>query len=172
MAELVGIIGHFESADALRAAVKQAREAQLDNITAYLPLPDDSELHAVDPADSRVRWFGLAGGLSGIATAVAMTTFCSWNYPLVVGGKDIVTWPPFLVICFELMVLFGTFGALTGFLILARLPHMQPEAGYAPELAVDTFGLFVPCRDRGSYRVMAEGVLRDAGAEAIRNVYR
>lgn len=171
-AEFAGIIGYFGSPDTLRAAVEQARAEGLSDVTAYLPVPDDSELEAVYPGDSPVRFFGLLGGLTGIGLALLMTIACSWQYPLVVGGKSITSWPPFLVISFELMVLFGTFGSLTGFLLLSRLPHAMPEDGYHPRLAIDTFALFVPCGPTGRYRLEAERILRETGAEEIRSFYR
>ncbi|HET6384756.1 MAG TPA: DUF3341 domain-containing protein [Armatimonadota bacterium] len=172
MSEYAGIIGYFPSADSLNDAIKKAKAVGLSDVTAYLPLPDDAELEEMDSSQSLVRWFALAGGITGIGLALFMTIATSWQYPLVVGGKSITSWPPFLVICFEMMVLFGTFGALTGFLVLSHLPHVIPEDGYNPRLAIDTYGMFVPCLPTSPYRLEVERVMREAGAEEIRSFYR
>lgn len=172
MSRFAGVIGHFGNPDDLKTAIEMAKASNLADSTAYLPLPDKSEIDAIDPGDSPSRWFGLAGGVTGVLLALTMTVSTMWDWPLTVGGKSITSWPPFLVICFEMMVLFGTFGALTGFLFLSHLPHLIPEAGYRPDLAVDTYGLFVPCGPTGLYRSLAEQVLHEAGAEEIREVFR
>ena len=171
MPKFRGIVGYFKDVDSLRAAIDGAKAARLEPYTAYLPLPDDTELEAADEGDSPARFFALAGGIFGICLALLMTIACSWQYPLVVGGKSITSWPPFLVISFELMVLFGTFGALTGFLVLSQLPHVIPEPGYRPDVAVDTYALYLPCSESGGYRQAVERVLEDAHAEEIRAMY-
>ncbi|MGZ8432659.1 MAG: quinol:electron acceptor oxidoreductase subunit ActD, partial [Candidatus Deferrimicrobiaceae bacterium] len=50
-------------------------------------------------------------------------TTLSW--PLIVGGKPIVSVPPFLIIAFALTILFGALSTFAGFLLLSRLPSLQ-----------------------------------------------
>jgi hypothetical protein len=47
------------------------------------------------------------------------------SWPLIVGGKPIVSIPPFIIIAFALTILFGSLSTFLGFLILSRLPSIR-----------------------------------------------
>ncbi|MBI3911926.1 MAG: DUF3341 domain-containing protein [Armatimonadetes bacterium] len=170
--EFEGVVAYFPTSTALRAAIRHVRGAGVWDIAAYLPLGDGQVLNALDSRGSAVRWITLAGGLTGIATALAMTIGMSWSFPIIVGGKPITAWPPFIVISFELMVLFGGIATVVGFLRLTRLPDLTPSGAYHPSLVVDRFALLVPCRPDGVDCPTIEHVLREAGAVEVRIVPR
>ncbi len=161
-----GVVGYWDDADAYHDAVGRAQAARLP-YSMYLPFADRA---TVPHQGSPVRWVSLAGGLIGIATAVFITVWMSQNYPLVVGGKSIVSWPPFLVVCFELMVLFGAIFSVLGFLWFAYLPNYRPSNAYRPELAVDRFALYFPCGPDSPERARADQLLRETGARDVHDV--
>ena len=170
MAEFRGVIGWFTDADALPEAVGRAQAAGLRDARAYMPLGDHAVLDRLDPGSSGVRWVSLAGGLTGIATALAMTIWMSLDYPLITGGKPIVSMPPFLIVAFELMVLLGAIATIGGVLWFARLPRLAPSDAYTPAVAVDRFSLFIPCAETSAERTCADRLLREAGAAEVREV--
>lgn len=69
-----------------------------------------------------VRLFALAGAVAGFGSGLALTIYSVVSFPIVVGGKPIVSLPPFLLIGYLLTILFGSLGAFAGFLLLARMP--------------------------------------------------
>jgi hypothetical protein len=71
---------------------------------------------------SPLRFFALAGALGGFGGGLALTVYSVLSWPLIVGGKPIVSLPPFLLIGYLLTILFGSLGAFAGFLLLSRLP--------------------------------------------------
>jgi hypothetical protein len=71
---------------------------------------------------SKVKYFTLFGALTGLFVGLAFTIYTVLSWPLMVGGKPIVSIPAFVIIAFELTILFGALATLTGFLLLARLP--------------------------------------------------
>ncbi len=82
---------------------------------------------------SKVRFFALIGAASGTATGFAFTILTSLSWPLIVGGKPIVSIPPFIIIAFALTILFGALSTFAGFLLLSRLPSLRAirsEEGY------------------------------------------
>lgn len=166
-----GIVGYFGSADALQHAAHHAREAFFTDVEIYMPVDDKVTVEAALPGESPVRWLALLGGLGGLTLGLGMTVWMSLDYPLVTGGKPVVSLPPFLVIAFELMLLLAALGAIAGFLLLGRLPHLTPSTVYSSDLAVDTFALFIRCPPHGA-PLRAERVLREAGAEEIRTVFQ
>src|SRR3970282_1683762 len=56
---------------------------------------------------SRVRWFTLIGGLTGVVTGFAMTIWMANDWPIMLGGKPFSSIPPYTIIGFELTILFG-----------------------------------------------------------------
>ena len=74
---------------------------------------------------SRVRFFALIGAAGGTVTGLAFTILTSLSWPLVIGGKPIVSIPPFIIIAFALTILFGALSTFAGFLLLSRLPSLR-----------------------------------------------
>src|SRR5690606_40479314 len=77
--------------------------------------------HALDTEESPVRLFTLVGGLTGAATGFALATWTSMDWPLVTGGKPIISLPAWVIIAFELTILFGALSTVIGLFINARL---------------------------------------------------
>ena len=88
------------------------------------------------------------------------------NWPLITGGKPIISIPPLVVIGFTVAMLLGAMGGLTGFLSLARLPSLSRPALYDPRFSEDRFGVLVTCESGQAESVRA--CLRGAGAEELK----
>lgn len=138
-----GILASFEHLDDTVDAIHDLRAAGINGITAYAPFPEHHIEAALGYKESPVRVFTLVGGLTGAATGFAFTIFSVQDWPLVVGGKPLVSIPAFVVIAFELTILFGALATLIGLFILARIPKFQPQVVYDPEYSSGRFGLFV-----------------------------
>jgi len=85
-----------------------------------------------------------------------------------VGGKPIVSLPPFVVIGFETTILLGALATVAGMLLNARLPRLGRSPGYDPRFSSDKIGIVAfggPSQLDG-----AREVLRDAGAEEVKDV--
>ena len=115
---------------------------------------------------SRVRLFTLIGGLTGTVSGFVLTIWSALQWGLVTGGKPIASIPPFVVIAFELTILFGGLATVLGMMLLARLPRLRQSPGYDPRFSNDRFGVAVRCAaGRGA---SVADVLRGAGAEEVR----
>lgn len=160
------VIGIFAHLDSLIRAIQDLKSAGYDDVACVSPVP----LHEIDEMLERkkspVKFFTLAGGLLGGATGLILTTASSLHYPLITGGKPIISIPPFLVIVFELVILFGALSTILGMLINIRLPRLRLEVGYDPRFSEDRFGLWVSCG--AAEAQMAEDLLRAAGAQEVR----
>ncbi len=95
------------------------------DLSLYFPFP----IHEVDnilmKKPSNLRFFTLLGALSGGLFGLFFTIWTSLNYPLIGGGKPIVSIPAFIIVTFELTILFGGVISFIGFLILSRLPSVN-----------------------------------------------
>jgi len=110
--------------------------AKLENLVGEgVPKMDISVLspihvHEVDEIlkvrPSKLKFFTFFGALSGTITGFALTIYTVLRWPLLItGGKPIVSIPPFIIIAFELTILFGVVATFLGFLILSRSPNLK-----------------------------------------------
>ncbi|MDH3207315.1 MAG: DUF3341 domain-containing protein [Gemmatimonadota bacterium] len=137
-----GILASYEYLDSTVDAITGLRKAGFE-VKAYAPYPDHHIEHALGYDQSPVRVWTLVGGLTGTATALAFTVWTSVDWPIVVGGKPIVSIPPYVIIMFELTVLFGALSTIIGLFVLSRLPNLKPSVIYDPEFTAGRYGVYV-----------------------------
>ena len=139
-----GYFALFEHLDSTIGACKALRAAGYRGLRAYAPLPEHHLLEeGLAHKHSPVRVFTLAGALTGAATGFAFTTWTSMDWPLITGGKPIFSMPAYVVIAFELAILFGALSTVIGFFINAGLPNLRRFVAYHPECSNGSFGVYV-----------------------------
>lgn len=138
-----GLLASFDYLDSAVDAIEDLRKAGFKQITAYAPYPEHHIEAALGYGQSPVRVFTLVGALTGTATGFAFTIWTSMDWPLVVGGKPIVSIPAYIIIAFEMAVLFGALATVIGLFILSRLPDLKPSVVYDPEFSAGRYGVFV-----------------------------
>lgn len=163
-----GAIGLFGDPHGALAAAARLKGAGFSAPAVISPIPLEAAqeiLGAKKSVIKRFTFFGaILGGLSGFALAAG--TAVLYLHPT--GGRPIIPFPPFLIIAYEMTILFGILATVIGFLISARLPAIRDRA-YAPEAAVDRFAVTVSC-DTDERVGRAADILREAGAEEVRKV--
>lgn len=95
-----------------------------------------------------------------------LPTWTSLDWPLVTGGKPILSIPPMVVIAFELTILFGALSTVAGLFINARLPRQRANVVYDPEFSAGRFGIFVAANGRSDEAIR---LMKEAGALEVRN---
>ena len=138
-----GILASYEYLDSTVDAIEKLRKAGFDEIKAYSPYPEHHIEHALGYGESPVRVWTLVGGLTGAATGLAFTSWSSLDWPLVVGGKPMISIPAFVPIIFELTVLFGALSTVVGLFVLSRIPNLKPAVVYDPEFTAGRYGVYV-----------------------------
>jgi hypothetical protein len=148
--ERYGILAEFEGPHELVHAAEQLRARRYSAMEAYTPYPIE-ELEGVIPTKNPLPAIVLIGGLLGAITAWSMQTYIAiWDFPINVGGRPLYSWPSFIVILFELTVLFAAIAAFAGCLSLASLPrphHPVFEVDRFKSATQDGFFLCVEARD-------------------------
>jgi hypothetical protein len=162
-----GVLGVFRHLDAAVAAIKQLKAGGHRDFTVYSPIPRHELEGALDQPVSPVRAFTLVGGIAGCAAGAWLTLWMSYDWPIVVGGKPVGSVPPYVVIMFEMTILFGALATLLGIAFNALFAaRRRGTIAYDARFSNDCFGIFVPC---GADRAGAvEGLLRSSGAEEVR----
>ena len=165
------ILGVFAYVDTTVRALEELKAKGYHDLTVYTPVPvhEIEDVVERDRPVSKVRLFTLLGGLTGLASGWILTAWTSMKWGLIVGGKPAIGFPvspPYVVIMFELMILFGGIATLIGMITLGRLPQFKTSAAYDPRFTHDRFGVAVHCPpERGA---SVREILRTAGAEEIR----
>src|SRR5882724_7195866 len=170
------IVGVFAHVDTTVRALEELRAKGYRDLTVYTPVPvhEIEEVLERDRPVSRVRLFTLIGGLTGIASAFLLTIWSSLVWGLVTGGKYLQlehggiagsSLPPFFIIAFEMMVLFGGLATVIGMVVLGQLPRFRPSPTFDPRFTNDRFGVAVHCAPERAGSV--HELLRVAGAEEV-----
>jgi hypothetical protein len=148
------LLASFDYLDSAVDAVKALRKSGYRDVTTYGPLPEHHLEEALGYGPSPVRVFTLVGGLTGAATGFAFTIFTSMDWPLVTGGKPILSIPAYVTIAFETTVLFGVLATMIGLFIHMKLPHLRPLVVYDPDFSGGRFGVqvLVPAGEVGRAR--------------------
>src|SRR6185503_259458 len=148
MAERGGLLASFEYLDSMVDSIHELRKAGFKDLRAFAPYPEHHIEEALGYKESPVRVWTLVGALTGTATGFALTIWTSTDWPLVTGGKPILSVPAYVTIAFELTILFGALSTIIGLFINARLPKVRQPVVYRPEFSSGNFGLYVPPGDR------------------------
>jgi hypothetical protein len=170
---LHGVMAEFATAEALVHAARYVRERGYSRVEAYTPVP----VPELDDIILRRNWLPLivlvAGALGTLTGYVLPTYIAVWNYPINVGGRPLHSWPPFVVIMFELTVLFAALGAFFGTLIVNGFPAPYHPLGNTPgfeRASQDRFFLCIESRDPEFDRDGAAYVLSILKPERVEDV--
>jgi hypothetical protein len=123
--DLFGLMAEFSRPEDLVEATRQARAAGLERLDACSPFPIEELREILDIRDNRVPWLTLAGGIFGAATGYFMQVYTNLAYPILIGGRPLIAPPAFMLITFELTVLFAVLFAIGGMLVLNHLPRLN-----------------------------------------------
>jgi hypothetical protein len=162
------MVGVFDVPDDVVGAIRRLKGRGYGEVEVFSPAPFPEIDDELDPKPSKVRLFTLVGGLAGVFTGFLMTIWMANDWPIVVGGKPFTSIPTYVVIAFELTILFGGLMTLLGLLVLGGLPHGRfgvPDPGYSPRFSAEEFGVTVRCKERDVAEV--DALLRANSAKEV-----
>jgi molybdopterin-containing oxidoreductase family membrane subunit len=164
----MAILGTFAYEEDFLAAAKNLTASGFDNISLLSPVPLEEAQEVLGLGKSPVRRFSLAGAIIGAISGFAMAAGTSLVFILPTGGRAIITIPPFLIITYEMTILFGVLFTLLGFHFVSGLPAWRDKP-YLASAGIDKFVVVV--EDVAADQVArADAIIRDAGAEEIQHV--
>ena len=135
-----GLLAEFDTPGDLIRAARQAYQDGWRRMDCYTPYPVEEAAEAIGFHTNRVPLLTLIGGLMGLAAMFSLETWVSViAYPLNIGGRPLYSWPAFIVVCFEMTVLFGGLAAAFGMLLMNGLPMPYHPLFNVPKTYTDNY---------------------------------
>jgi hypothetical protein len=133
---IYGMMAEFESAQQILEATRRAHQAGYRHMDAYTPYPVEGLVDELGLPRTRVPSVVLIAGLVGAAVGFLMQYWSmAVDYPFNVGGRPPNSWPVWIPVTFEVMVLVASFAALFGMLFLNGLPRPHHPVFNVPNFA-------------------------------------
>jgi len=159
------LLSIFDLPDDAATAITKLRGRGFDVLESYSPAPFEQIDEAMDERPSKVRIFTLVGGLTGVVTGFLMQIWMSWEWPIKIAGKAYASIPPYVIIGFELTILFGGILTLLGLLFVGRLYPRRLDAAYSARFSAEEFGVVVKVGERDVGEV--DSLLRSLSAKEV-----
>ncbi len=141
-----GLMAQFKTPEEILRAARRAREEGYRNMDAYSPYPVEGLSEELGLKRNRVPFVVLLGGLVGAGVGFFMQWWSmAWDYPFNVGGRPYNSWPVFIPITFEVMILVASFAAILGMFFLNGLPQPHHPVFNVPEFARASQDRFFLC---------------------------
>lgn len=163
-----GVIGEFETPEAMVAALVGLRRRGYRRLDAFSPYPVHGAEEAAGMRRSPLPWIVFPFALAGaVATYLIQWYTSAYDYPLNVGGRPPHSAPVFLPIVFEMGVLTAAVVGMVAYLALTGLPELWSPVFEVPgfeRASIDRFWVGVDVRDSRFDRGAVERDLASLGA--------
>jgi len=123
------IVGVFDDEDVLLSGVTSIRQRGVKIHEVYSPFP----VHGLDEVlgykRSRLPIAAFLFGMTGTSLAVfTQIWMMGYDWPMIIGGKNHASLPPFIPVTFEFTVLLSALGMVATFMIVSDLkPYRWPR---------------------------------------------
>ncbi|MBM2813545.1 MAG: hypothetical protein HW421_307 [Ignavibacteria bacterium] len=173
---LYSVTGIFQTPDSIKHAAKSIADAGYKRYDINTPYPVHGIPKAMGMTISKLGYFTLVFGLSGIALALGFTwIITNIIYPLVQGGKPFFALPPFIPITFEVTVLLSSCGTVIIMLLLYfKFPnnsHPLHDTNYMKKVSSDKYGAYIMADDPNFDQSKVRSLLESLGAIDIEDIY-
>ncbi|HLT72843.1 MAG TPA: DUF3341 domain-containing protein [Cyclobacteriaceae bacterium] len=163
------ILGVFSDEDVLIHAVEKVRASGVRIHEVFSPFP----VHGLDEAlgykRTRLPIAAFIFGVLGTTLALVMQYWMlGYDWPMIIGGKNFASLPPFIPVTFELTVLLSALGMVATFLIVSDLKPYKKPRQFDVRSTDDKHVMAIDLAlNHGKSKDDLSRLLRDAGAEEV-----
>lgn len=166
-----GAMGEFDTPEDLIAACEKAYASGYRKMDAYAPMPVNGLAEAIGYKHNWVAFCVLIGGICGATGGFALLEWITQvAYPLNVGGRPLNSWPEYIPITFECMILLAALTSLVSMLAMNGLPKPYHPVFNVAEFARASVDKFFLCIESSDPKFRTEDVLdflRETGAKEV-----
>ncbi len=185
---LLGVIGFFDNPNDLLHATEKVRDENYRDFDTYTPYP----VHGLEAAQGLKRsplpFVTLAAGMTGASLGFLLQYWTSAvDWPLIVGGKPMNSWPAFVPVMFECTILFAGLATVGGMFFFNGLPNVKRKS-FDPSITRDRFAIVIEApldvdedeegqsaRKKENFKQFRESeaadFLRKVGAKEVKSIY-
>ena len=166
-----GTMGEFETPEDLLSACERAYAQGYRRMDAYAPMPVEGLAEAIGFRRNNVALCVLIGGICGVIGGFGLLEWITVvAYPHNVGGRPTNSWPAFIPITFECMILLSALTALVSMLAMNGLPRPYHPVFNVPAFDRASLDRFFLCIESSDPKFRTEETLqflRDSGASEV-----
>lgn len=158
-------IGIYDDEDQLVDAVKRIRAKGVKIYEVYSPFP----VHGLDEAlgyrRSRLPIAAFMFGAMGTTLALTMMFYMmGYDWPMIIGGKNFASLPPFIPVTFELTVLLSALGMVGTFMIVGDLKPFKIPRLFDIRITDDKHVIAVDLAQNKMGKAEINSMLKETGA--------
>jgi len=163
------ILGVFNDEDVLIHAVEKVRGSGVRIHEVFSPFP----VHGLDEAlgykRTRLPIAAFMFGITGTCLALVMQYWMlGYDWPMIIGGKNFASLPPFIPVTFEMTVLLSALGMVATFLIVSDLKPYKKPRQFDVRSTDDKHIMAIDLAlNQGKSKDDLSRLLREAGAEEV-----
>ena len=163
-------VGIFNQEDTLMAAIKNLRGAGVKIEEVFSPYA----VHGIDGAlGYKMTRLPIAAFLFGLTGTTLAAFFLTWtmgfDWPMIIGGKNYASVPPFVPVTFELTVLLAAFGMVFTFFITSDLkPWARPRV-YDKRCTNDMHVMAIDLDANSKSKDEINKILEESGAYEVKD---
>ena len=158
---IYGLMAEFITAQEILDATRAARRAGYRDMDAYTPYPVEGLAAELGMRRTRIPFAVLMAGLAGAGFGFYMMYYSmAVNYAFNSGGRPLNSWPVFIPIAFEVMVLVASLGAFLAMLFLNGLPQPHHPVFNVPQFGRSSQDRFFLCIEATDPKFDREGTRR------------
>lgn len=143
---MYGMMAEFETPTALVNAARAAHEHGYRRLDAYSPFPIEELSDVLHLHKNKLPFLVLCGGICGGLTGFLLQYYITvFFFPINVAGRPLNSWPAYIIITFELTILFAAITAVLGLLGLCGLPMPYHPVFNVPRFQAASRNRFFLC---------------------------
>jgi hypothetical protein len=141
-----GLMAEFDTPGALVNATRAARDKGYRKLDAYSPYPVEELSEVLHLHRNKLPLIVLIGGILGGISGFLLQYYVTVIYfPINIAGRPLNSWPAYIIITFELTILFGALSTVLGLFALCGLPMPYHPTFNVPRFALASRNRFFLC---------------------------
>jgi len=162
------LVGIYDHETKVKGAVTSLREGGAKIHEVFSPYAihglDDLLGYKMSRLPKASFLFGLTGTTLAFSTLWLMM---GYDWPMIIGGKNFASIPPFIPVTFEFTVLLAAFGMVFTFFIASDLkPWAKPKI-FDIRITLDKFAIVFDLDKNKMSKEEIESILKSSGAEEV-----
>ena len=168
---LYGLMAEFADPQLFLEKARATYGKGYRKISAYSPFPIEELPQAIGIRPSRLPLLVLLAGIAGAVGGFFLQYYAAViDYPWNIGGRPLNSWPSFIIVTFEMIILFAAGAAALGMLLRNGLPQPYHAVFNAPRFKLasqDRFFLCVEANDAQFDLEQTRQFLEELGADHV-----